>query len=758
MSAKDDILNGGKRKKKKDNAAAPSQSNETVGGSGASVETREVHLPNLNVRGKNQRKPLKLGIEPTPAEVETGKIDESKMPAMDIDVNLDNIDVVAKNKRKPLDLGIKPVKAEIDTRKAKEVPIHVSTPTRNGGELPEVVVEGNRKTSSANDSGRQTDMELPELVVEGKRKSLGLGIKPVKAEVDTRKAKEIPLYVQTPTKNGGELPEVVVEGERKHSNEQDGADVQLPELVVNGKRKPLKLDMPATKQPEVDKRKIEKEVPLYVPTPERAKKAQEYAKNIKMAGIDIDEGAKKAPSLADKIEGGVPSSLSKWDSVLPEVVVEGKRPTVAQPTQAESDAKRKKFADDIYSKFAPYVMGPQATEETIKKGHSVYDIEKEKQAKRDQEKIDDYTSSQAQRIMKEAFKDGGTKPAAPVVDENVPIIDSTLEKEEALPVPEKKVTSEKKEEPTIPKANSVGSMMDIVDEYAKKMQPSKEQLEKERRRRKAAAIFAAIGDGVSAWANLQATVGGAPSVKQSTNLSSMMQERYDKLRKEREEKAKEIMAYRMRAHESDRQQANADRNYAEGVRRYDTSLENTKKQQAQQQKNWETTRQDGIDQRNQAQENWQKTFDANEAHRKSQTAIQQANAETAKKRAEAYAQRQAANQAGTLRGKKIGFSDGDKNEVAIYENVWKGSKQNVYNAILEDGIKPTSIEQFDMNTPAKVDEWIKKNWTKSPKARAIMLALSGVDPAAVLSQVEGSEDESFEEYAETEDDFEQYAE
>ena len=301
-------------------------------------------------------------------------------------------------------------------------------------------------------------------------------------------------------------------------------------------------------------------------------------------------------------------------------------------------------------------------------------------------------------------------------------------------------------------------MMDIVDEYAKKMQPSKEQLEKERRRRKAAAIFAAIGDGVSAWANLQATVGGAPSVKQSTNLSSIMQERYDKLRKEREEKAKEIMAYRMRAHESDRQQANADRNYAEGVRRYDTSLENTKKQQAQQQKNWETTRQDGIDQRNQAQENWQKTFDANEAHRKSQTAIQQANAETAKKRAEAYAQRQAANQAGTLRGKKIGFSDGDKNEVAIYENVWKGSKQNVYNAILEDGIKPTSIEQFDMNTPAKVDEWIKKNWTKSPKARAIMLALSGVDPAAVLSQVEGSEDESFEEYAETEDDFEQYAE
>lgn len=722
MSAKDDILNGGKRKKKKDNASAPSQSNETVGGSGASVETKEVHLPNLNVRGKNQRKPLKLGIEPTPAEVDTGKIDESKMPAMNIDVNLDNIDVVAKNKRKPLDLGIKPVKTEIDTRKAKEVPIHVSTPTKNGGELPEIVVEG-----------KQTERQT---------------------------------------------------------------DIDLPELVVDGKRKPLKLDLPATKQPKVDTRKIDKEVPLYVPTPERAKKAQEYAKNLKMAGIDIDKDAKKDPSLASKIEGGTPSSLSKWDSVLPEVVVEGKRPTVTQPTQAESDAKRRKFAEDIYSKVTPYLMGPQATEETIKKAHSVYDIEKEKQKKRDAEKvIADYQAKEYAKLKNTPDTTEG-KPLP--IHEDVDIIDETLEKE-ALPAKGKsaeddgkkssgidasqwqvapkdgdtgtvktnraKATIERNEspenktgKPSIPQANSVGSMMDIVDEYAKKMQPSKEQLEKERRRRKAAAIFAAIGDGVSAWANLQATVGGAPSVKQSTNLSSIMQERYDKLRKEREEKAKEIMAYRMRAHESDRQQANADRNYAEGVRRYDTSLENTKKQQAQQQKNWETTRQDGIDQRNQAQENWQKTFDANEAHRKSQTAIQQANAETAKKRAEAYAQRQAANQAGTLRGKKIGFSDGDKNEVAIYENVWKGSKQNVYNAILEDGIKPTSIEQFDMNTPAKVDEWIKKNWTKSPKARAIMLALSGVDPAAVLSQVEGSEDESFEEYAETEDDFEQYAE
>lgn len=530
--------------------------------------------------------------------------------------------------------------------------------------------------------------------------------------------------------------------------EAETKEVTLPNLNVRGKdkRKPFKLDIPAAEQPEVDTRKIERDVPLHVPTPERAKRAQEYAKNMEMAGIDIDEDAKKAPSLASKIEADMPSL------VVPQSV---KDKVHAEHAVKQGEAARQEALARARAEAARFMNNKGADLENIGVARvtpvDAYRMEHEYRVTPSNEI--NYHDADADTAEKNAS--GGINPSqwqvAPKEGDT-----GTMKTDRAKATIERNESPENKTgQPSIPQANSVGSMMDLVDEYAKKMEPTKEQLEKERRRRKAAAIFAAIGDGVSAWANLQATVGGAPSAKQSTNLSTIMQERYEKLRKEREEKAKEIMAYRMRAHESDRQQANADRSFAEGVRRYDTTRQDNKDLRDQQQKNWETTRQDGIDQRNQAQENWQKTFDANEAHRKSQTAIQQANAETAKKRAEAYAQRQAANQAGTLRGKKIGFSDGDKNEVAIYENVWKGSKQNVYNAILEDGIKPASFEQ---NTPAKIDEWIKRNWTKSPKARAIMLALSGVDPAAVLSQVEGSEDESFEEYAETEDDFEQYAE
>lgn len=620
MGAKDDILNGGKKKKKKvSSTSSQPQAKAAAGGGGQEAETKEVTLPNLNVRGKNKRKPLTLDVKPASPGPLQDKIDESKMPDMNLDIDLDNIDVVAKDKSKP-----------------------------------------------------------------------------------------------------------------------------------------LKLDIPAAEQPKVDTRKIERDVPLHVSTPERAKRAQEYAKNMKVDGIDIDEDAKKATSLAGKIEADMPSL------VVPQSV---KDKVHAEHAVNQGEAARSEALARAREEAARFMNNKGADLDNIGVSRvtpvDAYRMEHEYRVTPSNEI--NYHDADADTAEKNAS--GGIDPSqwqvAPKEGDT-----GTMKTDRAKATIESNESPENKTgKPSIPQANSVGSMMDLVDEYAKKMEPTKEQLEKERRRRKAAAIFAAIGDGVSAWANLQATVGGAPSAKQSTNLSTIMQERYEKLRKEREEKAKEIMAYRMRAHESDRQQANADRGFAEGVRRYDTTRQDNKDLRDQQQKNWETTRQDGIDQRNQAQDNWQKTFDANEAHRQSQTEIQKTNAETARKnaetaqkRVEAYDTRRKEQQASTIRGKKIGFSDGDKNEVAIYENVWKGSKQNVYNAILEDGIKPTSIEQFDMNTPAKVDEWIKKNWTKSPKARAIMLALSSVDPAAVLSQVEGSEDESFEEYAETEDDFEQYAE
>lgn len=306
-----------------------------------------------------------------------------------------------------------------------------------------------------------------------------------------------------------------------------------------------------------------------------------------------------------------------------------------------------------------------------------------------------------------------------------------------------------------PRVNSVGSMMDYVNQQTRSMMPTEEQLKAEKKRYKRNAVLAAIGDGVAALANLSGTIYGAPHTEYAPTLSTNMQERYEKLRKEREDKAKEIMAYRMRAFEGDRAQANADRNFAEGVRRFDIGQQNNTRDFNEGVRRYEEGRADNKEVREQQQQNWQQTFDANKEKTEKTLGIQETNAKAALKRAENYAEQQGAKRAAAARGKLLGFSDGNNNEVSIYENVWKGSMQQVYDAMIADGIKPSTVQEVKGMTATQKDDFVKQNWTKSPRATAIMLALSQIDPATLVSQVQDG-DEDYEQYAE--DDYEQYAE
>lgn len=294
-----------------------------------------------------------------------------------------------------------------------------------------------------------------------------------------------------------------------------------------------------------------------------------------------------------------------------------------------------------------------------------------------------------------------------------------------------------------PKVNSVGSMMDYVNEQTKSMMPTEEQLKAEKKRHKRNAVLAAIGDGVAALANLGGTIYGAPHTEYAPTLSTNMQERYEKLRKEREDKAKEIMAYRMRAFEGDRAQANADRNFAEGARRFDIGQQNNTRDFNEGVRRYEEGRADNKAVREQQQQNWQQTFDANKENTAKTLGIQETNAKAALKRAENYAEQQGAKRAAAARGKLLGFSDGNNNEVSIYENVWKGSMQQVYDAMIQDvlelnilgGEQPRGSVGRPL-TAAQKEDWVKQHWTKSPRATAIMLALSQIDPATLVSQVQ----------------------
>lgn len=298
--------------------------------------------------------------------------------------------------------------------------------------------------------------------------------------------------------------------------------------------------------------------------------------------------------------------------------------------------------------------------------------------------------------------------------------------------------------------------------------PTAEELEKEKKKQKRNQIFAAIGDGISALSNLFFTTQYAPNMYTGKNtMSERTKIRYDKLMKDREEKRKEYYGGLLKAKMADAEEAHRERSwqrqlgldkkdddrYHEGIRhrnereeiaddRYDAEQEYKKGRDAE------------------ADRRWQANFDENkrQADRSYNFQVKRHNDNVAVERDKARA-----TAARGVRGKQLGFSDGDGNQVAIYENVWKGSMQQVYDAMLAD-LSPQDEKEkrtFDrqmkkLDTPQKKEDYVKQNWHKSPKASAIMLSLSKLDPATMTSEV-SKEDDDFESYrVDDEDDFEQY--
>lgn len=82
--------------------------------------------------------------------------------------------------------------------------------------------------------------------------------------------------------------------------------------------------------------------------------------------------------------------------------------------------------------------------------------------------------------------------------------------------------------------------------------PTDEELEKERKKQKRNAIFAAIGDGISALSNLFFTTQYAPNAYDpSKGMSAITKTRFDKLKKEREDNQREYMNGFLRAMQMD---------------------------------------------------------------------------------------------------------------------------------------------------------------------------------------------------------------
>ena len=290
---------------------------------------------------------------------------------------------------------------------------------------------------------------------------------------------------------------------------------------------------------------------------------------------------------------------------------------------------------------------------------------------------------------------------------------------------------------TTPAAPAVEPVTTYTD-IAKRMSPeldAEQKAERERRLRNKQQV-AAIGDAISALANMHYTgTSGVNAYDPSAALSTKARARYDKFLADVKAYEDAHKAAMLRGEELDAAATEARRQKAEAkeIAAAKAAVE--------------------AEERKQKQDNWVTTFNYNKAKDAAEAETKAAEAKAAaKKAAEAKAAaKKAADDNETRKyvadknaevkdryykgqkatentlGKVLPFNREKGESIIIYENVWKPNKQQVYDDMLADGVVPPTYDKFDM-TQAKIDDFIEKNWQKSPKAVAKMEALSRITP------------------------------
>lgn len=110
------------------------------------------------------------------------------------------------------------------------------------------------------------------------------------------------------------------------------------------------------------------------------------------------------------------------------------------------------------------------------------------------------------------------------------------------------------------------SMAELMERTSPYKPPTPEELEKERKRQKRQSMWAAIGDGVSALANLYFTSKGAPnSYNPQTSMSAKLKEQFDKIDAERKANAARYQEAYMRAKQYDNMNEQNEREYRRKV-------------------------------------------------------------------------------------------------------------------------------------------------------------------------------------------------
>lgn len=320
--------------------------------------------------------------------------------------------------------------------------------------------------------------------------------------------------------------------------------------------------------------------------------------------------------------------------------------------------------------------------------------------------------------------------------------------------------------PATPSTPAGGGSMTFQDMYRKLntyQPPTEEELEKERKKQKRDMLMASIGNGFNAFHQAYANARGIKPVTENVSLTGKVRDRYEKIQKERDALSREYANGMLRAAQMDQEQSNWREKLeyqkgrdAKADERDQRNFDYTKEQDKQKQENWQKT----FDRQS---EQWQQEFKQREQQYGRQNALAWASHNLAvqaqKDNNELREKSINAQAAKGVRGKQLAFTDGNGNNFNIYENVWKGSMEQVYDAIVaefEAQKKNNSNADVPRGLPRKAtaqqkDDFVKQHWHKSEAGRRMMQTLAGIDPASMVNT-----SGNYDQYEVKQDDYSQY--
>lgn len=247
--------------------------------------------------------------------------------------------------------------------------------------------------------------------------------------------------------------------------------------------------------------------------------------------------------------------------------------------------------------------------------------------------------------------------------------------------------------------------------------------------------LAKIQDGISAIANLIAATQGAQSSFTGENTrTENTRKKWEEFYKKRKEEQRQIYEDQMRALKLE--EAIRNRNKAIEEEEKPTSRSPIQRE-SEFLKQEQQTSSSPIQRENSSTktDNDPKTVSANTQKTVANTILQKSSKPTKEEDKNKY---------------RIVFDDGNGNKIAIHKDVWKGSMQQVFNILIDEGIgrsEHTTSERHKKRmrelSNSQKEDFVKQNWNKSAKAKELMLSYSKNNPSTMTSKLSEEEIEIY---------------